>query len=64
MGPKNQTAIILSDCGEVISALSYEDVQNNQNLVSDFVSKHLTEKHLCVGLKMTHNIYIPSIVLR
>ncbi|RZB40712.1 acyl-CoA synthetase family member 4 -like, partial [Asbolus verrucosus] len=61
---KNNKAIILSDGGVIESMLTYEDVGKIRDRISEFIAKYVTTKHLCIGLKMTHNIYIPSLVLR
>lgn len=64
MGPQDSPAIILSDCGSVLSALSYKDVITIRNLITEFLSNQVKEKYHCIGLEMNHNIYIPSIIMR
>ncbi|KAJ3659027.1 hypothetical protein Zmor_010736 [Zophobas morio] len=59
----NDSAIILSDRGVIKKKLSYNEVYEIKNLITNFISNHITSDNQCIGLRMTHNVYIPSIIL-
>lgn len=60
----NENAIVFSNSGFIAKKLTYQQVQTISSLINQFLSDKLPERQVCVGLHMTHNIYIPSLVIR
>lgn len=71
----NEVKAVLKKCGKDVAIISYDadkkfihftfkDVAEWCSLLCCHIQKHITEKQTCVGLLMTHNILIPSLVIR
>lgn len=59
-------AIVLYDpsVSENYEYLTYKELYEISSCISEFISKNIKERCTCIGLKFSHNIYLPCVVLR
>lgn len=60
----NENAIMVSNAGSITKKLTYEEIKTMSASINQFLFERIPEKQVCVGLQMSHNIYIPSLVIR
>lgn len=60
---EKNTAVIIYNSNSDVQLITYEHVKEWATLLSANIQKYLGKKGLCVGLLMTHNLYIPSLVI-
>lgn len=61
---KDDIALIGYDSLKEFQYFTYKNLIEWSTLIYHHVQEHILEKHTCVGLLMTHNKYIPSLVIR
>lgn len=62
---KNAVIYLRNAAGEEnFEYLTYKDLKENFENFAEVISQNVTETNCCFALLMTHNPYIPSIVMR
>lgn len=61
---QNKDFIILCDEKAIVKTKTFEEIIQLNQLIIGELSKHFSDTPECVGLLMSHNIYLPSIIIR
>lgn len=60
----NKDLIILCDEKRTVRTKTFKEIVLLSQLIIGDLSKQFSDKAECVGLLMTHNLYLPSIIIR
>lgn len=62
--PHKNAVTYLNDREDKFEHLTYKNVQEYYENFCKMISENVSERNCCFGLLMTHNPYIPGLVMR